>query len=43
MFNELSLFVLEARLPFSINFLLNFNGFFKIFTLMNIRNGSFLN
>ena len=41
-----SLCVQETRLPFSINFLLNFmahtRSIFKMFTSMNLRNGSFL-
>ena len=43
---RVSLYVLETRLPFSINFLLDFTAhtrsIFKIFTSMNLRNGSFL-
>ena len=47
MFNECPcLNVIETRLPFSINFFLDFTAhtksIFKIFTLMNLRNGSFL-
>ena len=46
MFNGVSLFVIKTRLPFSINFLLDFTAqtrsIFKMFTSMNLRNGSFL-
>ena len=39
-------YVLETRLPFSINFLLDFTAhtrsIFKFFTSMNLRNGSIL-
>ena len=42
----MSLYVIKTRLPFSINFLLDFTvhtrSIFKIVTSMNLQNGSFL-
>ena len=42
----MTLNVLKTRLPFSINFFLDFTAharsIFKIFTSMNLQNGSFL-